>query len=290
MGNNNVGFYHHSGNLPFPCHLQLGGDATISLTTSVCYKGDDGSYGIEGEVSYTVEGSTCNLALRRFVDKNGHVNYVSLLLHDSIAFLDREKLCMNISKTETGFITIEYKSRGSSMAWTKTKKNVDARGGVTETKLYLYGTANRCGLLVWEGKNSDGHEEAKALTIAHYFVHSSGTIAVNRSTETRDIGFSVVVKIAESDGKFDITVEGPEQHPVSALLYMFDEVNRSGIWKASMCPHCGNIRRSMSSSQSDSEDSYGRQRNAVRIYNGDGKFNGHANGSSIRCRYFYAFN
>jgi len=40
--------------------------------------------------------------------------------------------------------------------------------------------------------------------------------------------------------------------------------------------------------QSDSEDSDGRQRNAVKIYNADGKFNGHANGSSITCRNFYA--
>jgi len=98
-----------------------------------------------------------------------------------------------------------------------------------------------------------------------------------------------VVKIAESDGKYDITVEGPERHPVSALLYMFNEVNRSGIWKPSMCPQCGNVRRNMSSSQSDSEESDGRQRNAVRIYNADGRFNGHANGASIRCRYFNIF-
>ncbi|KAL9324585.1 hypothetical protein ACSQ67_009442 [Phaseolus vulgaris] len=287
MGNNNVCFYRHSGSLPFPCHLQLGRHATINLTTSAFDKWDDGSYADKGEVSYTVEGSTCNLALIRIVDRTSHVNHVSLLLYDSIACLDSERLCMNISKTLTGFITTEYNSKyHNSIPWTKTKKKVDARGGVTDTKIYLYGTANRCGLLIWEHKKNDSDEDAKALTIAHYFVHSSGTVAVNRC-ESSDVGFSVVVNIAESDGKFDITVEGPERHPVSALLYMFHEVNRSGIWKPSMCPHCGNVRRNMSSSQSDREESDGRQRNAVRINNG-GRFNGHANGSSITCTNFYA--
>ncbi|KAL9324581.1 hypothetical protein ACSQ67_009438 [Phaseolus vulgaris] len=297
MGNNNVAcFYRHRGSLPFPCHLQLGRDASINLTTSVFHKWDDGSYSDKAEVSYTVEGSTCNLMLNRCVEQNGHVSFVSLLLHDSIACLEGEKLCLHITKFETGFITMEYKSNSSFIAWTKTKKNVDAWGGVTDTKLYFYGTANRCGLLVCQSKKNDYHGEVKAVTTAHYFVHSNGTGAVNRSSETTDVGFSVVVKVGTSDGKFDITVEGPEQHPVSALLYMFDEVNRSGIWKPSMCPHCGNIRRNMSW-LSDSEDSdgvplrphHGSQKNEASIANG-GRFNGHANGSSIRCKYFYGFN
>ncbi|KAL9324588.1 hypothetical protein ACSQ67_009445 [Phaseolus vulgaris] len=289
MGNNNVCFYRHRGSLPFPCHLQLGRYASINLTTSLFHKFSDGSYADKAEVSYTVEGSTCNLMLMRYVDENDHVASVSLLLHDSIAFLEGEKILLHITKSELGFLTMEYKSNCSCIAWTKTKKKVDAWGGVTETKLYFYGTANRCGLLVWQGKKNDYHGEDKAVTMAQYFVHSNGTAAVNRSSETTDVGFSVVVKVGTSDEKYDITVEGPEQHPASALLYMFDEVYRSGIWKPSMRPHCGNIRRNMSSWQSDSEESDGRQRNAVRIYNADGRFNGHANGASIRCRYFNIF-
>jgi len=197
------------------------------LTTSAFGKFTYGLYEEKAEVSYTVEGSTCNLELIGTVEKNGRVYILSLILHDS-TFLDGEKLWLHVFKSETGFRTLEYKCNGSSIAWTKTKKKVDAWGGVTETKLYLYGTANRCGLLVWEGKNNDGHEEAKAVTIAHYFVHSSGTVAVNRC-ESSDIGFSVVVKIAESDGKFDITVEGPERHPVSALLYMFNDLEAKHV-------------------------------------------------------------
>jgi len=80
---------------------------------------------------------------------------------------------------------------------------------------------------------------------------------------------------------------------------MFDEVNKSGIWKPSMCPHCGNLQREHRKMfwQSDSEDSdggplpprLGTQQNAVTIAN-DGRFKGHANGSFIRCKNFYGFN
>ncbi|KAL9324584.1 hypothetical protein ACSQ67_009441 [Phaseolus vulgaris] len=224
------------------------------------------------------------------------VNLLTFILHDTVVCLDGDNLCMQINKTGTGFLgTVDFKNH-NSIPWTKTKNNVDAWGGVTDTKIYLYGTANRCGLLVWECNKNDSHQQAKAVTMAHYFVHCNGTGAVNRSSETTDIGFSVVVKVGLSDGKFDIRAEGPERHPVSALLYMFDEVNRSGIWKPSMCPHCSNIRRNMSW-LSDSEDSdsvplpphHGSQKNKASIAN-DGRFKGHANGSSIRCKYFYGFN
>ncbi|KAK7364036.1 hypothetical protein VNO80_12370 [Phaseolus coccineus] len=299
MGNNNVAcFYRHSGSLPFPCHLQLGRDATINLTTSVFHKGDDGSYADKGEVSYTVEGSKCNIMLTRLV-YSGDCNLVTFILHDNIICLDRENLFLQINKTGTGFLgTIDFKTN-NPIPWTKTKKNLHAWGGVTDTKVYLYGTANRCGLLVWECKKNDYLQQAKAVTMAHYFVNSNGIGAVNTSSETTDVGFSVVVKVGVSDGKFDITVEGPEQHPVSALLYMFDEVKRSGIWKPSMCPHCSNIWRKQSRMfwQSDSEDSdgvplpphHGSQKNAATNAN-DGRFKGHANGSFIRCKNFYGFN
>lgn len=47
--------------------------------------------------------------------------------------------------------------------------------------------------------------------------------------------------------------EGPEKHPLSALFYMFDEVNRTGIWKPTMRPHCPS-RRGRMFWQSDTED------------------------------------
>jgi len=181
------------------------------------HKCDDGSFSEKGEVSYTVEGSTCNLVLTRLVYEDGNVNMVTFILHDSIICSEKESLFLQIYKTETGFLsTVDFRSQGS-IAWTKTKKKVDARGGVTDTRVYLYGSANRFGLLVWECKKID-YEHAKAVTIAHYFVNGNGRVIVNRSSERTDIGFSVVAKVGVCDGKFDITVEGPEQHPVSALL------------------------------------------------------------------------
>jgi len=299
MGNNNVASFHRPrGSLPFPCQLQLGTNATIKLTTCVIHKWDDGSFSDKGEVSYTVEGSTCNLVLSRHVYEDSNVNIVVFRLYDSIIRSDGEFLGLKISKTETGFLHANdiIPFPGTR---TKTKKNVYAYGGVADTKVYFYGSKNRCGLFVLECKRNDDNEEAKAVTIAHYFVNSNGRVGVIRSSETTDIGFSVVLKFGVSDGKFDITVEGPEQHPVSALLDMFDEVKRSGIWKPSMCLHCDNIRRKHSRMfwRSDSEDSDGvplprhpgSQKNTASISN-DGWFKGHANGSFIRCKYFYAFN
>lgn len=72
-------------------------------------------------------------------------------------------------------------------------------------------------------------EDANAATMAHYFANSG---------EGKEIGLSVVAKIQPSNGKLDITVEGPEQDPALALLCMFEEVNRTEVWKPSMCPHC----------------------------------------------------
>ena len=94
------------------------------------------------------------------------------------------------------------------------------------------------------------------------------------------------VKIGVSNGKFDVTVEGPEQHPVSALLYVFAEVSRTGIWKPTMCPHCHHKRRGKMFWQSDSEDSdsvsipvpRATPKNARGVSNG-GRFQGNGNGN-----------
>ncbi|BAU02869.1 hypothetical protein VIGAN_11246400 [Vigna angularis var. angularis] len=75
---------------------------------------------------------------------------------------------------------------------------------------------------------------------------------------------------------------------------MFKGVNRTGIWKPSMCLHCINIQREHSRMQSDSEDndgvplqpSLGTRQKVTSIVN-DGRFRGHANGSIIKCKNFY---
>jgi len=245
------------------------------MTTYITKKWDDGSYVESVEVSYIVEGSKCKLALQRRVRKDGNVNLLSFLLHDNIICSDKENLSLHIHKPSTHFLF----PLDSNIPWTKTK-NIHPRDGVADTKVYLYGSANRCGLLVWECKKTDNclRHSCMTVTMAHYFVSSNGSAVVNRTSETTEIGFSVVVKVGVCDGKFDITVDGPEQHSVSALLYMFDQVNRSGIWKPSMCPHCANIQRECSSTPP----------NAVTIDNG-GEFAGHGCGAFVGGN-FYVYN
>ncbi|RZC02011.1 hypothetical protein D0Y65_017255 [Glycine soja] len=129
----------------------------------------------------------------------------------------------------------------------KTNRTVDARDDVVDTKVYLDGNANqRNDLIVLEcKKNSTDHdEETNVVTVAHYFADSRGR-AFNIDDEL-GIGLSVVAKVRVSNGQLDITVEGPEQHPASALFCMFDQVNRTGIWKPTMCPHCAQPRSSAS--------------------------------------------
>ena len=92
----------------------------------------------------------------------------------------------------------------------------------------MYGSANKF-VFVWKCKKTDYHEHAKVVTTTHYFVNGNRRVVVNRSSETTNIGFSVVAKVGVCDGTYGIIVEGPKQHPVSALLCMFDQVNRIGI-------------------------------------------------------------
>jgi len=97
MGNNNsAGFHRQRGSLQFPSYLQLGKNATINTTTSRIHRWEDGSFSQKGELSYTVEGSTCNLVLTKLVSRDGNVSMVTFLLHDSIICSGWESLCLQI--------------------------------------------------------------------------------------------------------------------------------------------------------------------------------------------------
>ncbi|KOM54219.1 hypothetical protein LR48_Vigan10g011100 [Vigna angularis] len=114
---------------------------------------------------------------------------------------------------------------------------VDEKTSIVHLKrLHLYGSGGRWGLLAVESKRNKTEEDAEVVTVAHYIVKSSET-SFYRSTGT-NIGLSVTANFRASNGEFEITAEGPEQHPAFALLYMFDEVKRTGNWKPTMCPHC----------------------------------------------------
>ncbi|XP_028193718.1 uncharacterized protein LOC114379281 isoform X3 [Glycine soja] len=137
----------------------------------------------------------------------------------------------------------------------KTNNAVDACGVSTQTVLYLYRRGKRGGLVVTECKRNRGDKEANAVTMAHYFANSD---------DDKDIGLSVVAKIrAALNGKLDVTVEGPEQHPAFSLLHMFDEVNRTRSWKPAIFSHCAaNIRGAREP---------GNRQNVRIIDNGDGE-------------------
>ena len=101
-----------------------------------------------------------------------------------------------------------------------------------------------------------------------------------------------MVKIGVHNGVLGFSVDGPVEHPTYTLLYMIEEVSRTGMWKLSACPHCKNIqwwqqqRRWLSESE-DSDatpptpSSHGTQRNVTN----KGEFNGDANGGIIQAKY-----
>ena len=93
------------------------------------------------------------------------------------------------------------------------------------------------------------------------------------------------------DGHLDFAVDGPHQHPATALFDMFDQVCRTRTWPI-YCPHCANsvIRRQPSmSSHSESEDSdkdnvptarlNGHKQNEGGILANDGVIMGNNNGN-----------
>ncbi|KAL9324615.1 hypothetical protein ACSQ67_009472 [Phaseolus vulgaris] len=232
-----------------PEKFSLGASTSIDLSKD--FKKDDEE---TFKVVYTVDKETCEVSFTRYgVDQHSNAQKVQFVVYDRVSLFTCSNIKMEI--TETNYISINT-LMWSFFPWdvtTKINKSFDAWGSVVHTTVHLYGNGSRWGLVVVESKKKRSEEEAEVATVAHYFVKSSET-SFDRSSGT-DIGLSVVAKIGVSNGKFDITVEGPEQHPVSALLYMFAEVNRTGIWKPTMCPHCHHKRRGKMFWQSDSEDS-----------------------------------
>ena len=124
------------------------------------------------------------------------------------------------------------------------------------------------------------------VTLAHYYAVSNGYCF--RGSKI-DVGLSMIVKIQVSnDSGLDIKIEGPVQHPVTALFYMFDEVRKTGIWKPTFCPHCAKIQKMQRNwLQTESEDSdnfqptrhnYPKHMGKCVVAN-DGKVKGNNNGN-----------
>lgn len=288
MGNTtslNVVHDNYIGRAPFPCHLKLGTSAAIELSRKVDQKYSDGGHSDTWTVSYKLDNSNCSIRLTSEVGKDGNVNIIRFTHFDCPGLPGARVIItagIDIRKTETNFLEL--------VSFTESSASSTYRTGDTCTTVYRYTVRGSRGILVaLELKKNSGYEQYNEATVTHYFADCS----------ERDTGFSVAAKICISNGKLDIKVEGPEQHPPSGLLYMIGEVNRTGSWKPSMCPHCDQSRRHhrRMARQSDTEDSdsdllpsfRASWQNAKRIVN-SGRFRGHANGSSIWCKNFYGFN
>jgi len=295
MGNSlGVVLDNYIGIAPVPCHLQLGATTSIDLSRDLSEKDDAEVVKETFKVVYTVDKATCEVSFTRYgVDQHSNAKEIKFCVQDSISkFYSAYSMGIG-TKIWIGRSRLLLPNLNIS---TKLNTSFDAWGGVVDTEVQLYGSGGRCGLLVVESKKKRREEEIEEVTVAHYFVKSSGS-SFDISTRTdiglslvakcgTDIGLSVVAKCRVSNGKLESTLEGPEQHPVSALLYMFDEVYRTRFWKASMCPHCHNKRRGKVFWQSDSEDSdsvsipgpRATPKNARGVSN-CGRFQGNGNGN-----------
>ncbi|KAK7364013.1 hypothetical protein VNO80_12333 [Phaseolus coccineus] len=171
-----------------------------------------------GRIGGRFNGNLMVSLVRLNVDQRSNAEKVNFVISDIVSMFTFVEIAMGI--TETNYIRIDpcRSLTMESINSTKTNESFDAWGGVVDTTVHLYGSGSRWGLLVVESKKKRREEEAEVANVAHYFVKSSGT-SLHMSTRT-DIGLSVVAKCGVSNGKFDITVEGPEEHPVCALLYI----------------------------------------------------------------------
>ena len=286
--------------------VQLGGSAALYIGGREVKLQGNGEITESRQVSYKVDNSTC---LFRFTNTVGNImnpphhdkkldikiiddvyGYGNSAFHlsvtvqiDKAGFLDTT-ICTNfqmISEIPLGPGT------GFQMECGLESYTIGASGGVTQNSFDFYGLGRMRGLMVREWRRKTGKEKPYMVTVAHYYANNENG---------KDIGLSVALKRirVSDDGYLDFAVDGPEQHPVRALLYMFDEVRRTGTWEPTYCPHCANSivqrQRAGMFSQSESEDSdidnvpaalpRGRRENAGGgIVANDGRFRGNNNGN-----------
>ncbi|XP_061355299.1 uncharacterized protein LOC133299821 isoform X2 [Gastrolobium bilobum] len=257
-------------------HVQLGNSVAIDLKKEETKEKCNGIKRKTWKLSYDVDGSNCVLNFTKTTggnpnDEEIEIEIVDLYENKIIDKIQGKNINDNITlkysncfrdrirREEAGLFQvdtfsreIERKIKNSSIRHLTslyTRKNTNACGFVTETTVHMYGSGTRKGLHVREWKKKRGDQNPYMGTVAHYFAYF-------KTCDRTDIGLSVVVKIRVlDDGTLNFDVEGPIQHPCSALFHMFDEVNRTRIWKPTSCPHCANIQRQRNFMFSDSEDS-----------------------------------
>ncbi|KAJ1384136.1 hypothetical protein SESBI_42791 [Sesbania bispinosa] len=262
-------------------HLQLGKSASIDIKEREYKLEGNGKMNQTWKVCYTVEGLTCTLTLVKYYNelKINIEDYVckgqNIYGNIRVRFI---RFSDTVRKTEGGLLDVsalieekelrrtvegrqETVTAENMEVFPPARKTTDAWGGVTETTIWDYMEGTRKGLIVREWKKKRG-DEKPYRTVAHYFIRVS------------------------EDGGLDYGVDGPVQHPSSALLYMFGEVSRTRTWKPEACPHCK--QRSMFS-QSESEDNestshlppryHGTMQNPQSFLANDGVVRGNNNGN-----------
>ncbi|KAK7364016.1 hypothetical protein VNO80_12337 [Phaseolus coccineus] len=278
-----------------PYHVQLGKHAAISLSEKQVTMQQDGGLLEKWSIAYEVGLSVCGLELTRHVHSCGDVK--GLLL----------QLCSETSKRSGAlsefdfYLDVQTINENDFMVYPRwfavcgvhtttslnQNKKTNKSGSVTDIDMYLYGEGHKGGLIVLERKKKSGHQLPYELTLAHYHATGSG---INDYRKIKpDFGLSMIAKIRSIRGNLTIMVDGPEQHPSSALLYMFDEVSRNGYWYREMCPHCAKIPKKKNGAlwQSESEDtdntpkgtSIGGSGKTARVISNGGKFGGDGNGN-----------
>ncbi|XP_050903391.1 uncharacterized protein LOC127117317 isoform X2 [Lathyrus oleraceus] len=265
----------------YPCRIQLGRYAFIDVTYTenkhdcsdsddeVPIDNDDEFPRDEDEVIkvtkmlYTVDRSSiCELKFER-----SHKE-ASLSLHDVDNGSNSNGVDVKIiiRNTDEGYLEIPFPvffARGGGMYifnWdNNSNRTINAWGGVTELTTFLFGKGKRGSLVVIESKKkSISDPNPYMVTVVHYLAIDDG----NFFNAKMDIGLSVMVKIQPSDDLgLKFTVEGPEKHPSSSLLYMFERVKRlNGAWKPNLCPHCANLRlKSLQMFESEDSDYFPRR-------------------------------
>lgn len=262
MGNSLHGASLLSNDVHFPYHIQLGDYTVIDIdekTIKQPKSNPDALRPVMLTMLYNVVGSKCRLEFERYFFEGHKVNKASFSIHDDVS--SGAAIHLTITKGENNFNeAVDYFNPelcftfiGNSFGSCNFSSNINMLGVVTKTSVITYGSHWKGSHVILEEKKKSKDGNPFMVTMAHYYVVSNGSFGGSKI----DIGLSTIVKVQVSnDGGLDIKVEGPMQHPVTSLLYMFDEVGKTGIWKPTICPHCAKLHKMQRNwSQSESEES-----------------------------------
>nr|KYP66953.1 hypothetical protein KK1_013265 [Cajanus cajan] len=243
MGNSHGGV-RLLGNRDGPYHVQLAKSTTINSKGEIKWE-DDGKMIQTSEISYAIDGLTCTLSMKKTTETNSDETLeiaVKDILHQSLhdgkqiqysqIFFDkvtkRAGVDLTLKCTCSQTYPVSTLKTHSLCCPISKRTDTNSSTSVTRTKLCTYWYGTKKGILVREWKMRPGNLNIYMMTWAHYCV------ATNSNN-----GFSMVAKMRMPDnGYWDFKVNGPTLHPSLGLFFMIEQVNRTGTWKYTACPHC----------------------------------------------------